>query len=76
MISTWFVVGLILVVELTGEIMEDDVPAGHDTVCSELALALDFDLDLISDPDSRFVPSYINIGCGCDLADSEDELLK
>ena len=71
--------GFILVVELTGEIMEDDadeVPAGHDTVCSELALALDFDLDLISDPDSRFVPSYINIGCGCDLADSEDELLK
>lgn len=42
-------------------------------VCSDLACALDFDFDLISDPDSREMATFLNLSCGCNLAESEDE---
>jgi hypothetical protein len=45
-------------VERLDVVVDDELEASadfnSDTVCSDLALALDLDLDLISDPDSRY----------------------
>lgn len=53
------------VVVPTGEIMDaDEGPTGRVADCSNLALTLDFDLDLTSDPDSRYVlAAFLDLGC-------------
>ena len=42
----------------------DEGPTGRDAVCSDLALTLDFELDFISDRDSRYIlAAFLDLGC-------------
>jgi len=73
MTSTGFESVVLPAGEIKDAVVDDEVKAGRGAVCSDLALALDLDLDLISDSDSRYVVAFLNLGCGWDLVDSEDE---